>query len=177
MSTAPSDRKKLEKRRNDVERKLANLVAAIENGIALPQVHEQVAKRQAELRQIDEELETLERPADVNISVIPTWVEQQVRDLSGLLAESPQRAKDEFQRLNMEVTILTTQKGTSMRSSSAMKTDTKSSKETRGASIRTWQLNSMPGGKVLETNSLDAQAIIDCVAIFGSIGSCRRRSG
>ena len=105
LSTAPSDRKKLEKRRNDVDRKLANLVAAIEHGIALPKVHEQVAKRQAELRQIDEELETLERPADVNISVIPTWVEQQVRDLSGLLAESPQRAKDEFQRLNMRFSV------------------------------------------------------------------------
>ena len=105
LSTAPSDRKKLQQRRDDVEKKLANLVAAIEHGIALPKVHEQVATRQAELRQIDEQLEILERPADVDISVIPTWVEQQVRDLSGLLADSPQRAKDEFQRLNMRFTV------------------------------------------------------------------------
>ena len=41
---------------------------------------------------------------DVDLAVIPTWVRQQLQDLAGLLAGNPQRAKAEFQRLNMTFT-------------------------------------------------------------------------
>ena len=105
LNTQPAERKALEKRRETVAKKLTNLVSAIENGIAMPAVSEQMGKREAELRGIDEELAGLEQPTNVDITVIPTWVRQQLQDLSGLLAENPERAKAELQRLDMRFVV------------------------------------------------------------------------
>ena len=105
LATSPSERKRLEAKRNTVGKKLANLVEAIEHGINMPSLTEQIAKREAELRAIDDDLAELAHPPDVDIAVIPTWVRQQLKDLSGLLAENPQRAKAELQRLNVRFTV------------------------------------------------------------------------
>ena len=45
LSSTPSQQKALRTRRDGVERKLTNLVQAIEHGIALPAVREQITKR------------------------------------------------------------------------------------------------------------------------------------
>ncbi len=105
LSSTPSQQQALRTRRSGVDKKLTNLIQAIEHGIALPAVREQVAMREAELREIDDDLAALERSPDVDIAVIPTWVRQQLQDLAGLLAENPQRAKAEFRRLNMQFTV------------------------------------------------------------------------
>ena len=105
LSSTPSQQKALRTRRDGVERKLTNLVQAIEHGIALPAVREQITKREAELRQIDDDLAALQRPAPVDLAVIPTWVRQQLEDLSGLLGDSPERAKAELHRLNIQFTV------------------------------------------------------------------------
>ena len=105
LTTAPAERNGLRTRRDTIEKKITHLVNAIESGIGLPAISEQVAMREAELRQIDDDLEALERSPDVDITVIPTWVRHQLQDLAGLLAENPQRAKAEFQRLNMQFTV------------------------------------------------------------------------
>lgn len=105
LSSTPSQQQALRTRRSGVEKKLTNLVQAIEEGIALPAVREQITKREAELRQIDDDLAALHRPAPVDLAVIPTWVRQQLEDLSGLLGDSPERAKAELHRLNIQFTV------------------------------------------------------------------------
>lgn len=106
LATRPSEQQRLEAERHIVAKKLANLVTAVENRISMPSLIEQITKREAELREIDEELAALAHPPDVDITVIPTWVRPQLTDLSGLLAENPQRAKAELQRLNVRFTVI-----------------------------------------------------------------------
>ena len=105
LNATPSDRDALQVRRETVVKKLANLVEAIEHGIALPAVHEQITKRQVELRQIDDDLAALDQPVAVDVAVIPSWVKRQLQDLAGLLADNPERAKAELQRLDMRFTV------------------------------------------------------------------------
>ena len=104
-NTGPAKRKALEARRDAVTKKVTHLIQAIEHGIALPAVSEQLAKRQTELREIEDELAALIRAPDLNLAVIPTWVRQQLEDLSGLLAENPERAKAELQALNVRFSV------------------------------------------------------------------------
>ena len=105
LAVQPAEQTALERRRISVAKKVTHLVAAIEQGIALPAVTEQLLKRQAELRQIENELDTLGNLPDVNVEVIPTWVRQQLENLSGLLAENPERAKAELRRLNVQFIV------------------------------------------------------------------------
>ena len=44
-------------------------------------------------------------PLRQRLAVMPAWVGQQLEDLSGLLGESPERAKTEFRRLALAVTM------------------------------------------------------------------------
>ena len=105
LTTAPAQRNGLRTRRDTIAKKIANLVEAVESGIGSPAISKQVAMRETELRQIEDDLAALERAPDVDVTVIPTWVRQQLQDLSGLLADNPQRAKAEFRRLNMQFTV------------------------------------------------------------------------
>ena len=105
LSTSPSERKQLEAKRNRVAKKLTNLVEAVERGTNMPSLTEQIGRREAELREIDDALSDLAHPPDVDIRVIPTWVREQLTDLAGLLAENPQRAKAELERLNVRFTV------------------------------------------------------------------------
>ena len=105
LHAQPSERAVLETRREATEKKLANLVEAIENGVALPSVAQTIATRESELRQINDDLAARAQSVDVDVAVIPTWVRQQLQDLSGLLAENPVRAKAELHRLNMHFTV------------------------------------------------------------------------
>ena len=105
LTTTPSARASLQARRDAINSKLANLVQAIESGITLPAVSEQIATRETELRQIEDDLARLDEPVTLDVAVIPTWVRQQLQDLSGLLADNPQRAKAELTRLNVRFTV------------------------------------------------------------------------
>ena len=104
LTTGPSTRKTLEARRDAVAKKVAHLIEAIEHGSSLPVLTEQLARRQTELQVVEDELVALAHAPDLNLAVIPTWVRQQLHDLSGLLAENPERAKAELQRLNVRFT-------------------------------------------------------------------------
>ena len=105
LSAQPTERAAFESRRERVTKKLANIVEAVENGISFPSLHTQIATRETELRQIDDELAVLRQPVDADITVIPTWVRHQLQDLVGLLAENPKRARAELQRLNIKFTV------------------------------------------------------------------------
>jgi hypothetical protein len=105
LNAHPSEREALQTRRDAVAKKLVRLVASIEHGTEGPTITEQIATREAELRQLDDDLAEGNQAPDVDIAVIPTWVRQQLQDLSGLLADNPERAKAELQRLNMRFTV------------------------------------------------------------------------
>jgi site-specific DNA recombinase len=91
--------------REQVAERLARLVRAIEEGAPPYTVMAAIREREAELHQLDAQLEELSEPLDERISVMPTWVRQQVEDLAGLLAGAPERTKTEFQRLDLQVTL------------------------------------------------------------------------
>ena len=105
VAQSPSEQQRLEAKRNTVAKKLTNLVEAVERGTSMPSLTEQIGRREAELREIDDELVELAHPPNVDIRVIPTWVREQLTDLAGLLTENPQRAKAELQRLNVRFTV------------------------------------------------------------------------
>jgi hypothetical protein len=53
-------------------------------------------------------LADLDAPMHQRLAVMPAWVRQQLEDLVGLLSETPERTKAEFQRLGMRVTTTPT---------------------------------------------------------------------
>ena len=105
LQARPSDRDALQRRRDAVARKLANLVEALEAGVASPTVQQQITKREVELHEIEGELVQLSRLPDVDVKVLPSWVRQQMSDVARLLADDPPRAKAELQRLNVRFTV------------------------------------------------------------------------
>ena len=81
---------------------------AIEDGAAAALVTEAMHQREAELREVEEELAALTDAPKVDIEVIPTWVRQQLEDLSDLLLDDEDaalRTKAELHRLNVQFTL------------------------------------------------------------------------
>jgi len=62
-------------------------------------------EREDEIVRLDGQLPELAEPLDQRLLVLPSWIRQQITDFVGLLNESPTRAKAEFQRLNLAVTL------------------------------------------------------------------------
>lgn len=91
--------------RNRAAQRLQRLVEAIENGVAPSSLAATIAERQAEIASLDATLADLDAPLQQRLAVMPSWVRQQLEDLTSLLTETPGRAKTEFQRLGMRVTM------------------------------------------------------------------------
>jgi site-specific DNA recombinase len=91
--------------RNRAAERLQRLVEAIEDGAPAATLVAAVREREAEIARLDARLAELSDPVDQRLVVLPTWVRQQIADLVGLLNESPERAKAEFQRLNLAITL------------------------------------------------------------------------
>lgn len=94
--------------RERAAQRLQRLIEAIENGVAAATVAAAISERQAELTSLDATLGELDAPLLQRLAVMPTWVRQQLEDVVALLSEIPERAKVEFQRLNMRVTMTPT---------------------------------------------------------------------
>ncbi len=101
----PTEGHRLGTKREAVARRLANLVAAVEAGEPAATLTAAIAAREAELRDIHARLDGLEDPPDVDLAVMPTWVQQQLKDLVALLAEAPERTKTALDRLNVQFTV------------------------------------------------------------------------
>jgi hypothetical protein len=86
--------------------KLQRLVEAIENGVPPASVAQAITDRQAELASLDTSLAELNGPLHQRLAVMPAWVRQQLEDIVGLLTESPERTKNEFQRMGLRVTMM-----------------------------------------------------------------------
>ena len=105
LQQAPVAREHLIAQRDVVARKLARLISALELGTAFSSVTEAIARRERELTDLDRALDAVTQPPSVDLRVIPTWVQQQLADLSGLLSADPARAKAELKRLSVMFTL------------------------------------------------------------------------
>jgi hypothetical protein len=101
----PQQRALLERSRATVAHKLQHLIAAVEADAGAPTVFQAIRDRESELRSLERELAATREPIAERLTVIPTWVRQQLEDVAGLLRETPARAKAEFQRLAIRFTI------------------------------------------------------------------------
>jgi hypothetical protein len=91
--------------RQRVAERLQRLVEAIENGLSPSSLAGAIHEREAELARLDATQSDLDAPLSRRLAVMPAWVRQQLEDLVGLLSETPERTKTEFQRLGLRVTM------------------------------------------------------------------------
>lgn len=97
----PTVRARIEAALQDAERRLQNLVAAVEGGGAAATLLEAIRVREADVRRLTAELDAVSEPLESKLAVMPTWVRQQLEDVAGLLSEAPERTKAEFRRLGV----------------------------------------------------------------------------
>jgi len=92
--------------REDARKRLQRLVDAIEQGVDAATLTSAINERQADLTRLDAVVgELASDPLRQRLAVMPPWVSQQLEDLSGLLGETPERTKLEFQRLGLSVSM------------------------------------------------------------------------
>lgn len=102
----PSRRESLLRQRETVADKIRHLLGAVESGITSTTVLEALRAREGERDTLDAEIAMLDAPVDPGrLSVIPSWVKQQVTDVVALLQEHPERAKAELTRLGVRFTL------------------------------------------------------------------------
>jgi hypothetical protein len=77
----------------------------LNRGWRLPSLSQAIVEREGDIARLDAELSQLAEPLHQRLAVIPSWVENQLRDLAGLLGETPERAKAEFRRLGLTVVM------------------------------------------------------------------------
>jgi site-specific DNA recombinase len=103
-TTRPED---LKKRLDQEQRKLRNLLSALEGGASAPAtILKAMAEREASIAQLERELRAppAERPPGP-LQDVHRWVERQLADLTVLLKSDPTRVKAEFRRLNLQLTF------------------------------------------------------------------------
>jgi hypothetical protein len=101
----PRKREDLETKRHAVREKLQNLLAAVEAGAGTSVIFKAIHDREIELRALESELTALEEPLEQRLKIIPTWVRQQLEDTAALLSLVPERAKRQFQQLDISHSI------------------------------------------------------------------------
>jgi hypothetical protein len=92
-------------KRDETAQRLQRLVEAIESGMVSSTLAATINAREADLTRLDAEIAALSEPVEPKLAIIPSWVETQLRDLAGLLSESPERVKLEFRRLQLAVVM------------------------------------------------------------------------
>jgi DNA invertase Pin-like site-specific DNA recombinase len=101
----PSRETELKAAREQAARAIRRLVAAIEDGAPAAALTTRIRERETELQRLDRGLAELSEPWDDRLAVMPTWVEQQLQDLVGLLGESVERTKAELRRIQLSVKL------------------------------------------------------------------------
>lgn len=101
----PVRQDEIERAKTTAEQKLQNLIAAVEAGAGTPTIFQAIKDREAEIHGLEAQRAALDEPLEQRLAVIPTWVRQQLEDVASLLAEVPDRAKAEFQRLGIQFTV------------------------------------------------------------------------
>jgi DNA invertase Pin-like site-specific DNA recombinase len=94
-----------QRERQDTKERLQRLVDAIENGVPASSVAGAISERQGAIERLDGTIAALSEPLHQRLAVMPTWVSQQLEDLTGLLSDTPERTKVQFQALGLKVTM------------------------------------------------------------------------
>jgi hypothetical protein len=101
----PQRRAALKQEQATISRRIANLVALLEDGRAEPAILETLRRRESERQQLDVELASFDEPLDEKLVAAPMWVRSQLSDLARLLNDAPERARAEFRRLSVAFQI------------------------------------------------------------------------
>ena len=101
----PAEREEVDRTKTTIEQKLKHLIAAVEAGAGAPTVLQAIRDRETELSALEAKRNALEEPLEQRLAVIPSWVRAQLADAAGLLSDTPERAKAEFQRLSIKFTV------------------------------------------------------------------------
>jgi len=110
--SAPKDAGNGTLRQLEQERKkVQNLIAAIESGSSAPSsLLKAVADREATIKRLEADLRKREeKPSGKPLPDLPSWVREQLKDLTGLLKSDPAKVKSEFRRLNLQLTFYPTE--------------------------------------------------------------------
>jgi site-specific DNA recombinase len=105
LDERPQRESELRKAREQAARGLQRLIAAIERGVDPSSLAATIRERQGELARLDGQIAECANPLRERPAVIPSWVENQLQDLASVLGESPERAKLEFQRLDLRIVM------------------------------------------------------------------------
>jgi site-specific DNA recombinase len=110
LRAAPEREQEVERQLHAEQRKLQNLIAAIEGGSNAPEaLLKAVSEREATIKRLEGELRKAAKRAPVERHPdLPGWVKRQLGDLVGLLKTDPQKVKAEFRRLNLKLTFTPT---------------------------------------------------------------------
>ena len=101
----PAEREEVDRTKTTIEQKLKHLIAAVEAGAGAPTVLQAIRDRETELIALEAKRNAFEEPLEQRLAVIPSWVRAQLADAAGLLSDTPERAKAEFQRLSIKFTV------------------------------------------------------------------------
>jgi len=106
MTDRPTRRQALLAQREAVATKIRHLLSVVEGGLTSTAVLQQLRAREHELNGLDVALAEVEAPvARERLTVIPSWVKQQLADVTALLQDHPERAKAELVRLGIRFTV------------------------------------------------------------------------
>ena len=101
----PARRAALELQCAEKRRAVENLVRALEYGESPGPVLERIRTLQQELVASERALAELGEPAAEKLVVFPSWVEQQLSDLAGLLSDDTILLRQHFRRLGLNFTF------------------------------------------------------------------------
>jgi site-specific DNA recombinase len=106
-SAGPKRADQVRKRLDQEQRKLRNLVSALEGGApALVTILKAIGEREASVAHLEGQLRAEPAKApQAAVKDLPRWVEAQLGDLAALLKTDPARVKAEFRRLNLQLTF------------------------------------------------------------------------
>jgi len=106
IAARPTRREALSAQREEVALKITRLVSVVEAGMATTAVLQQLRARENELTRLDAALAELDTPVTPErLTVIPSWVKQQVSDVVNLLQDRPERVRAELSRLGIRFTV------------------------------------------------------------------------
>jgi Tfp pilus assembly protein FimV len=86
-------------------RKLQNLISALEDGRSSSTILEAIRKREANIQRLQADLTAVGRERRP-ISVTKEWITSQLSDLSSLLTESGEKARNAFRKLALDIVYI-----------------------------------------------------------------------
>jgi site-specific DNA recombinase len=111
LDQRPAERKRVAEALADAERRLANLVQAVEAGTPARSLLEAIRAREADVARLQAQQAAFSEPIEQKLAVMPGWVKRQLENVASLLSGTPERTKTEFRRLGVQFVMHPTDAG------------------------------------------------------------------